>query len=197
MEIPVGSTARLDDATIEHLLVQVIEIARDAAARIVSGDDADDVVQQVVMDCLIRMREHRWKVSREHLTGVVRRMVLWRAIDGWRTRGRRRARETEHARELSEGTHAWMSPDLMHEDRELRDLQEQTLGAIPRVCRRAYVMVRLEDLSYEEAAERLGVSPRTVKSHVARAQRRFREELERLGIQAPYRNGRAAAKRSA
>jgi len=194
--MPSDMTADLDDATIEHALVLATSIARDAASRIIDTEDAADIAQQVVMDCLIRMRDGRWNVALADMPRVVRRMVLSRAIDGWRAHSRRRAREREHARESSEGARAWMSPDLMYEDGELRDLQEQMLAGIPRVCRRAYLMVRLEQLTYEEAAERLGVSPRTVESHVVRAQRRFRKELERCGIGAASRNERSATKSS-
>jgi DNA-directed RNA polymerase specialized sigma24 family protein len=117
-------------------------------------------------------------------------MVERRAIDFLRGRQRRERRERGHTRELVESTRSWMSPDLGYEEAELRVLQDRVLRRIPSMCRRAYLMVRDAEMSYDAVAANLGVSRSAVTSYVVRAQRRFRQELERQGIQARYRNGR-------
>ena len=46
-------------------------------------------------------------------------------------------------------------------------------------------MVREERITYDEAAERLGVTRSTVSAFVVRAQRRLRRQLSKRGIEAP------------
>ena len=54
-----------------------------------------------------------------------------------------------------------------NEERELCELLEQSLGRLPELRRRAYLMVREEEETYQRAAPRLGVRPTTVSTHVA------------------------------
>lgn len=51
---------------------------------------------------------------------------------------------------------------------ELRRLRA-SLCELPQLCREAYLLNRIEELSHAEIAERLGVSARTVDRYMARA----------------------------
>ena len=56
-------------------------------------------------------------------------------------------------------------------------LLEQSMAAMPAQRRRVFEMVRLKGLSYEEAADQLGISRNTVKEHLAKALQFLRKDL--------------------
>ena len=79
-----------------------------------------------------------------------------------------------------------MSPEAALDDAELEGFYRRTLAGVPEACRRAYVMVREERLTYGMAAEALGVSSHTIGVYVFTVQRRFREALGEIGVPATY-----------
>jgi RNA polymerase sigma factor (sigma-70 family) len=166
----------IDASTEARILTEVFTLARRHAGKLMSGAAADDLAQDVVLECLTRMRAGKWRVPRS-LAALVRKMAKRRRADVRLHRKRRASRQGEYARELAERTHAWMSPDVALHDRELERFYAQAVAKLPRTCRRAYVMVREEDTPYSAVADRLGVSRAAVNACVVRAQRRLRAEL--------------------
>ncbi len=67
-----------------------------------------------------------------------------------------------------------------------RELEEKITAAInklPDQCRKTFQMNRFENLSYQDIAERLQISVNTVKTHMARALQKIRNELgDYLGL---------------
>lgn len=61
--------------------------------------------------------------------------------------------------------------------RDARSLIDETLKSLPRQQRQVYQLCHLEGLKYEEAAEKLHISPLTVKSHMQQALRALRQHL--------------------
>jgi RNA polymerase sigma-70 factor, ECF subfamily len=66
--------------------------------------------------------------------------------------------------------------------REARERIEQAFSALPPKLRTAAVLALIEEKSYEEIAEELGLSIGAVKSRIFRAVRLLRKKLERLGV---------------
>ena len=64
-------------------------------------------------------------------------------------------------------------------DSELRDRIEMELRAVPEPYRTTVILRDIEELSYEEIAEVLGVSLGTVKSRLMRGREALRKRLER------------------
>ena len=64
---------------------------------------------------------------------------------------------------------------------ERKQRLRENIARLPEDQREALVMTQLEGLSYEEAAERLGVSEGTVKSRVNRAKGKLKEWMEEGG----------------
>jgi RNA polymerase sigma factor (sigma-70 family) len=182
MDSPLYSAARVDtDALLLHIETMALAQARDIVPKHAVGDVAHDVV----LHCLVKMREGNWDVPPHDVTRHVRRMVLSRAVDDLRGRHRRDGRELIHGRELTRATHAWMSPEVITEERVLGDLLARKVAELPPRCRRAYVMVRERSVPYKAAAKLLGISPSAVSRHVVRAQRYLRSQLLASGIAAP------------
>ncbi len=63
--------------------------------------------------------------------------------------------------------------DIMLSRDELRRLQE-IVDALPPKCRQVFLLSRLEGLTYVEIGARLGISPKTVFSHMVTALQRLK-----------------------
>jgi len=70
------------------------------------------------------------------------------------------------------------SSQFTMENNELRNLINQAILQLPEKSRLVYLMAWDEDLSYNEIANKLGVSPKTVENHVGIALRKLRESLK-------------------
>jgi RNA polymerase sigma-70 factor (ECF subfamily) len=64
----------------------------------------------------------------------------------------------------------------------VRERIEQAFSGLPPKLRIAAVLALVEEKSYEEIAEELGISIGAVKSRIFRAVRLLRKKLERLGV---------------
>jgi RNA polymerase sigma-70 factor (ECF subfamily) len=80
---------------------------------------------------------------------------------------------------------------------EVRSIVDQALNDMPEHYRTAVVLRDLEDLSYEEITEVLGVSLGTVKSRVGRGREALRKRLTKLLPAEAAAAGRYAASRAA
>jgi RNA polymerase sigma-70 factor, ECF subfamily len=75
------------------------------------------------------------------------------------------------------------SPYRQLEQRDLRQLVRVALAALPETLRQAVMLRDLQDFSYQEIAERLGLPEGTVKSRINRGRIELARQLRRL--QAP------------
>lgn len=169
----------------EALLIALSTLARRFAGRILPRDAAEDLAQDVVLECLIKLRSGRWRIDGLLVAGLARRMVQSRSIDALRRVQRRSSRNAEHARELAESARVWMSPDLAIEEEELARCHARTLADLPDVRRRAYLLVCEERVSCQAAARQLGIPRFSVVAHVAAAQQRFYHALHAQGLATP------------
>ena len=83
-------------------------------------------------------------------------------------RGRRERNALDH---LSSDPCAWTSQDAAAEMSELSPPLQRALDGLPRSFRDAVVLVDLQELSYKDAARRLGVPVGTVMSRLYRGRR--------------------------
>jgi RNA polymerase sigma-70 factor (ECF subfamily) len=66
---------------------------------------------------------------------------------------------------------------FLMENEELRLLIEKAIDKLPEKSRQIYQMAWDENLSYNEIATQLGLSPKTVENHIGIALRKLRESL--------------------
>jgi RNA polymerase sigma-70 factor (ECF subfamily) len=86
-----------------------------------------------------------------------------------------------------------VSPLAALEQRDLASLLRSALQGLPQSLRMAVLLRDIQDLSYQEIAERLHLPEGTVKSRINRGRRELARQVRRLREEA---NGRAAAARS-
>jgi RNA polymerase sigma factor (sigma-70 family) len=147
-------------------------------ARRVTGDAqiAEDVFQAAFLLLVRKARTIRRPESLPcWLHGVAHRL----ALQARRSRRRRHEREA-HVRPSSPPT-----PLVELTARELLDVLDEELQALPEKYRGPLILCCLEGLSQEEAAKRLGCSIGAVKGRLERGRHRLRLRLEKRGLTLP------------
>jgi RNA polymerase sigma factor (sigma-70 family) len=192
---PVENSMEPKQQTEEELLGEIRTLARGIAGRIVrSRDRADDIAQDVVLDCLASLRDGTWHVTARTLEAHVACLVMRRRVDMRLRRRRAATRDWRHLRELEATTYTWMEPDHEVEAEELAAIYKATLERLPLLTRRAFQMVREAGDSYTATAKALGTTPKAVAMHITKAHRVFRDELSERGYRVPQgRSSRPAA----
>lgn len=135
-----------------------------------SPDEANDVAQEV----FVRVWEHRARwTSGGSPQGYLYRIARTLILEGFRhqdvrvrTRDRVRARAGRVVTPFEEAAR-----------HELEAAIEEAIEALPERRREAFVMVRIEGLSLQAAAEALGLSRQTVANHVHLAVRDLQSAL--------------------
>jgi len=70
------------------------------------------------------------------------------------------------------------SSQFTMENNELRSLINDAISKLPEKSRQVYLLAWEEDMSYNEIAVQLGLSPKTIENHVGIALRKLRESLK-------------------
>lgn len=132
--------------------------------RLVASDATAD---EIVQEAFLRTYEHAAHLDtpRAFLFTTARNL----ASSEWRTT---RARRTDTLGDLEPlGVEFNEEPeDRAIADEELR-LLRQAIAQLPAQCRTVFSMRIFQACSYKDIAERLGISPKTVENHIARALR--------------------------
>jgi RNA polymerase sigma-70 factor (ECF subfamily) len=128
-------------------------------------NEAEDIVQEV----FIYMWDKRATLQiTDSLTGWLYQAVRFRFFD----RLDRRKVRTDHLASLQyfldQGTH---NPDEYVRERELAQLIEQGIAALPAKMQEIFALSRKEQLSHKEIASRLHISEKTVRNQVHNALR--------------------------
>lgn len=182
-----GATMHTDPASDSfdegHLLGQISKLPVRLAQRLISADEAEDIAQLVVLQCLSEMRAGRWRVDRS-LEALVRAMVKSRHVRVRRAAKRRIQREEQYVADRLACPPVWMDPARMLEVLGDERLRERAMTELSEEYRAAFALVREEGASLTEAAVRLGVSRGIVRAQVGRAEQHL---ASRLRITRPWR----------
>jgi RNA polymerase sigma-70 factor (ECF subfamily) len=155
---------------------QIPGLRRYAWALLRDCEAADDLVQDTLERAISRWHQRRDGDLRAWLFTIQRNLF----INGLRQRKARGTRVGEEA------LNDLQAPDMSPESHAgLHDVLKG-LDALPEEQRSIVLLIGVEDLSYEQAAQVLGVPLGTVMSRLSRARARLREFME---------NGRGATLR--
>jgi RNA polymerase sigma-70 factor, ECF subfamily len=163
----------------ELLERQIPKLRRYARALTHSSDRADDLVQ----DTLIRAiaKAHLWEA------GTDLRAWLFAIMHNQHVNTVRRASRQESMIDIEEMSSSLIAASDPTASRQLREL-ERAIARLPAEQREVILLVGLEEMSYQEAAQVLGVPVGTVRSRLSRG----RDALRRL-MDLPEKSGSAAA----
>jgi RNA polymerase sigma-70 factor, ECF subfamily len=158
----------------EAVVSQHVEIVRRTIYRIVGNHaDAWDCVQETFLDAV--------KIDRRqpvrHWPALLRHLATRRALDLLRARSRRRERHGPDA-DPAQAASREPSPPRHAEARELADRLRAVAGRLPRRQAEVFCLSCFEQMTSEEVAEQLGISPTAVRMLLSRARQRLRRLLE-------------------
>jgi hypothetical protein len=105
-----------------QLLVEISGPAKRCVRTVGAVDRAADLAQDVVLECLMKLRAGPLGIAPAVLPGLVSGLVKWRALDSLRRRQTDEERAHAFARDRAQGTRVWMSPDLSYEEEDMADI---------------------------------------------------------------------------
>lgn len=166
-EVLDAAETRAERRFTSDLIGVVPDLRRFALSLSRDATESEDLVQYTLLKA--------WKHRTSYRPGTSLKAWLFTILRNGHLNGRMKYR-----REVPdpEGSHAARLSSLADQEHRLdvQDVQE-ALGRLGPDQREALLLVAVEDLSYEAAAERLGCRPGTVKSRVSRARDRLAAEL--------------------
>lgn len=159
--------AELFEEMYESLFRYVRSITSDAEA-------ARDVTQ----DVFIRLWDARESLSASRsLEAYLYRMARNRAYNYERDRRTRTEKEDEVRDRSAAQPSPPSQPDAEAAAQRLENRLQRWIGDLPERQREALVLSRFEDLSHDEIADVMDISPRTVNNHIVRALKHLRGRI--------------------
>ncbi|WP_374549323.1 RNA polymerase sigma factor [Sphingobium yanoikuyae] len=147
----------------------VEEIYRDEAHRLArylrwrlrSADDANDLVQEAFERLARSFVRGRVLDPRAYLRRIVRNLLI--------DRSRRPASQPHLPIEVAESLSVAPEQSYAIEAADMIMLFRQAVASLPPRTREVFTLHRLEEISYRDIAQQLGISIRTVEWHIAAA----------------------------
>lgn len=149
----------------------VFRIVRDKEA-------AEDVVQEMFLKIWKKRNEITIETS---LKSYLFRAASNAAINYLHAEKRNKIKETLSLKETANSN---VDESYKFNETELESLINQALNNLPPKCKAIFLLSRLEGLKYQEIAERLCISIKTVENQMGIALKKLREELQ------PYYNNK-------
>jgi RNA polymerase sigma-70 factor (ECF subfamily) len=134
--------------------------------------DAQDVVQDAVLRALRYFDGYRDGDARAWLLTIVRNCCL-----SWQRRHRADRLAVPFADEVTEQLSDPQESDALAIERSERAVLERAIATLPTEFREVIVLREVEDLSYKEISEVVGIPIGTVMSRLARARKRLAAAL--------------------
>jgi RNA polymerase sigma-70 factor (family 1) len=131
--------------------------------------DSEAIAEEVVQQVFLRLWEKRDQLSTAHpLSTQLFRISRTIFIDELR----KTAQSRRYKQALQQGKEAFTENTLEH--KETLQKVYSAIDQMPPVRKRIFIMSRMEHLSYNQIAEQLSISPKTVENHIALALRYLR-----------------------
>ena len=140
---------------------------------------AEDFVQETFARAYVSLPSFE---DRAPLTGWLRGIAINIVRRHWRSRSRDdRAMDRLELMSRDPPVGADVDPEGAHLRQRRAEVLLAVLESLPAALREAYVLCDLQDLTTQQAAVELGVSPGNVRVRTTRARTQIRSELTRLG----------------
>lgn len=132
------------------------------------------LVEDLAQEVFVRFWEKRNTLQiNSSLNGYLRRMAINEALGYLR-------KNKVHIEELDPQTNKELAPDvekqLLHS--ELEDKIRAAIDNLPPRCRTVFQLSRFEELTYQEIADKMEISIKTVENQMGKALRVLREQLK-------------------
>ena len=132
------------------------------------SSEAEDIGQDALLRALAIENTSSIRAPARYLMRMVRNIF----IDRQRRKGREAA--IHQSMELTQNNrHESLDPERIVSAKQELQQVALAISLLPPRCREAFVLHRLEHLSYTAIARRMGISPGTVEKHIAQAMLRI------------------------
>jgi RNA polymerase sigma-70 factor (ECF subfamily) len=159
------------DKAIEVLFRQYYRYVTRMVYRVVADAAvAEDLAQEVFFE----MWRRKDQLNLTSIQAYLRRAALNRTLNYLRDR----KMKWEDDRVLPDLPSAETPTHQAMETHELEDMIRQSIDRLPEKCRLVFLLSRFEELSYQEIAERLGISVKTVENQIGKALKYLRTALQ-------------------
>jgi RNA polymerase sigma-70 factor (ECF subfamily) len=135
-----------------------------------NADDAEDLAQEIFVRVFERIGTFRGESA---FSTWLYRLAMNVCLN------HRRQPQTRESLDVleNEPTDGAANPAAVYAQRELSEQLQTAVAALPENLRSVFVLVGMEDLSYQQAAEVLGLTVEAVRMRMSRARRTLRETL--------------------
>ncbi len=161
----------------EHLHPHEAALRAWLYSRFPSLTDHDDIVQETYVRVLRAKEVGNIRSPKALLFATARNA----AIDVFRRKRVAAADEITDGRESHVLELRPNAVEIVNQRQELDILAEAVLS-LPARCRQIITLRYMEELSYKQIATRLGISPETVKVHIAKGMRRCADYFQERGL---------------
>lgn len=151
-----------------------------------AAEDAEDLLHDVVLRALKQDLTGRCGPNEECIKAYLMRAIKNRVFDKFREQRQERRKHTGFAAYVVTMVRA--AADRTSRRAEIHDIERQVdrlIRKLPPRCQEAFIARRISEMTPREAAEKMGVSVKTVKVHFTKALCFFRTELAALGYYIP------------
>ncbi len=171
-EIDIETTVRLqDESSFKNVFDQYYSaLVRYAYTFLREKDDAEDIVQQVFISLWIKRSELEIHSSL--------RSFLYRSVQNACLNRIKHLKVKDGAIREMKFTGTTHVNEESITKKELEEKYQKVLGLLPEQCAKIFKMSRFEQLKYQEIADKLGLSVKTVENQMGKALKILREQLK-------------------
>jgi RNA polymerase sigma-70 factor (ECF subfamily) len=131
-----------------------------------------DLAEDLAQDAFIKLWESRERVERSTLKAYLYKIAQNQTINYQK-------RQQLFFRFQKQGSNDrdFDTPEKMMEMEEYENRLQEVIAALPDGGREVFLMNRLEDLTYQEIADRLGLSVKAIEKRMSKVLQIFRDQL--------------------
>lgn len=167
---PMIQTIGVDEASFDALFRTWYAPLVRYAYSFTEGDQ--DEAEELVQEAFVKLWGQRASLGVQHsLKAYLYKMVHNQALNRLRSSKVQEKYVQHQTRQMAQEFES--APEVP----ELQERLQKVLRALPAQCRQVFELSRFEELKYREIAEQLGISTKTVETHMGKALRIMRQEL--------------------
>ena len=135
----------------------------------------EDIAQEIFAELWVKRDK---LIIHTSVTAYLRRMAVTRTLNYLRDTKKHTWQELETSLDL-ESNQPSLQPTIIQEmeEAELKERLENAIQALPEKCRIVFLLNRMDEMSYDEVAEHLNISVKTVESQIGKALKLLRQDV--------------------
>jgi RNA polymerase sigma-70 factor (ECF subfamily) len=133
-----------------------------------------EACEDIVQDTFFYLWKNREKIT---VTSSFRNLLITSVKNNCLDYIRKQSVRQLHA-EKQTAPNAADTPDAIYTTKELEETLHAALGQLPENVRKAFELSRFENMTYNEIAQDMAVSPKTIEAYISKALNVLRNELK-------------------